>query len=166
MPGGGEDLNKKAEAAAADAARTASDAASSVADAFKDLRLGERFKGVVRAYNELEEEGTPLRPYIRSARESINGAAVAVKVRLGRAVVVLVSERVWGGGQAPWPYALPREARSSAQSILDLDSVPVPLTNSRSGSRPRTGWAPPWSRSVWWRAGWRFGSPPTGRCGG
>lgn len=70
-----DDITKKAETAASDAAAAASDAAGGLADSIKNLRLGERFKGLVRAYNELDETGTPLRPYIRSARESLNGVA-------------------------------------------------------------------------------------------
>lgn len=78
MPGAADDISKRAEAAAADASKAASEAAGGVADSLKDLRLGERFKGLVRAYNEVEEKGTPLRPFIKSARESVNGALAGV----------------------------------------------------------------------------------------
>jgi hypothetical protein len=101
--GAGDDISKKAEAAVSDAAAAASDAAGGLADSFKDLRLGERFKGLLRAYNEVEEKGTPLRPYIRSARESVNDAAVSVKVRAcvracGVETVVWVGGGIWGKG--------------------------------------------------------------------
>ncbi len=75
-----DDISKKAEAAASSAADAAADAAGGLADSFNDLRLGERFTGLVRAYNEVEEKGTPLRPYIRAARESLNDNLGVVKV--------------------------------------------------------------------------------------
>lgn len=79
MPGAADEIKQKAEAAAAEGAKAASDAAGGLADSISGLRLGERFTGLVRAYNEVEEKGTPLRPLIKSARESVNGALVGVR---------------------------------------------------------------------------------------
>lgn len=77
--GAADDMKKQAEAAAAEASQAASEAAGGLADSLSGLRLGERFTGLVRAFNEVEEKGTPLRPLIRSARESVNGALVGVR---------------------------------------------------------------------------------------
>lgn len=82
MPGAADEIKQKAEAAAAEGAKAASDAAAGgLADdsLISGLRLAERFTGLVRAYNEVEEKGTPLRPLIKSARESVNGALVGVR---------------------------------------------------------------------------------------
>lgn len=80
---GGDETNKAAQEATTtpSSAAPSEDAPLGSGGGVADLRLGERFRGLVRAYNEVEEKGTPLRPYIRSARESLNGAAVAVNVR-------------------------------------------------------------------------------------
>ena len=85
--GGGDDApSKPAEGAAAPASGSegGSSSGGGIMETIQGLHVGERVRGALRAYNELDEKGTPLRPYIRAARESVNDAAGAVKVR-GRA---------------------------------------------------------------------------------
>jgi len=65
------------EAAAAAAAGPAADSAKKEGNDFlatlSEMRPGEKIKEGLRWYTHLEEEGTPLRPFIKSARESLNG---------------------------------------------------------------------------------------------
>ena len=72
----------KASAAAAAEAAAAAVAPAAAGDkkegndflaTLSELRPGEKIKEGLRWYTHLEEEGTPLRPFFKSARESLNG---------------------------------------------------------------------------------------------
>lgn len=66
-----------------DAAQATKEEAKDLLAPLKDLHLTDKLKEGLRRYNRLEEEGTPLRPYIKSARESLNEAVGSVKASIG-----------------------------------------------------------------------------------
>jgi len=74
----GDEVKAAATAATEAAAAAAAPAADSAKEGndflatLGEMRPGEKIKEGLRWYTHLEEEGTPLRPFIKSARESLN----------------------------------------------------------------------------------------------